>query len=102
MTALSYAARHGKTKTAKQLISNGAKIDNVHQYGKTPLMEAAENGNYEIVDLLVSNGADIAHKNNGYDTALDIAKRNRNTAINKGKSTQGLDKVIKLLEKETK
>ncbi len=100
MTALSYAARYGKTQTAKKLIAKGADVNNVHYYGKTPLIEAVEKGNYEMVKLLVSKGADVSHKNNGYDTALDIARRDRNSAINKGKSTISLDKIVKLLDKE--
>ena len=100
MTALSYAARYGKIKTAKKLIDKGSDVNNVHYYGKTPLIEATENGHYEMVKLLISNGADFNHKNNGYDTALDIAKRDRNLAINKEKPTTNLDKIIKLLEKQ--
>ena len=100
MTALSYAVRYGKIQTAKKLIAKGADVNNVYYYGKTPLIEAAEKGNYEMVKLLVSNGADFDHKNNGYDTALDIAKRDRNMAINKEKPTKDLDKIIKFLEKQ--
>ena len=99
MTALSYAVRYGKIQTAKKLIAKGADVNNVYYYGKTPLIEAAEKGNYEMVKLLVSNGADFDHKNNGYDTALDIVRRDRNAEVNKGKDTKNLDKIINLLEK---
>ena len=98
-TALSYAARYGKIKVAKQLIANGADVNNVQYHGKTPLIEATQNGHYEMVKLLIKKGADLNHKNKGYDTALDIAKNDRNSAINKGKSTANIDKIIKLLEK---
>ncbi|MBR3627785.1 MAG: ankyrin repeat domain-containing protein [Elusimicrobia bacterium] len=102
MTALSYAARYGKTKIVKILISKGADVNHVHYYGKTPLIEAIENTRYETVKLLIAKGADLNHKNNGYDTTLDIAKRDRNSAINRKKSTENIDKIIKLLEKAKK
>ena len=101
MTALSYAVRYDKIKTAKKLIAKGADVNNIHYYGKTPLIEATEKGNYEMVKLLVSNGADFNHKNNGYDTALDIARRDRNAEFNKRKPTKNLDKIVKLLEEKS-
>lgn len=102
MTALSYAARYGKIETAKQLISKGADINSIQYYGKTPLIEATENGHYEMVKMLISKGADIEHKDKGYDTALDVAKRNRDLAVKKGKSTINIDRIIELLKKANK
>ena len=102
MTALSYAARYGKTKTAKMLIAKGADVNHVHYYGKNPLIEATENGHYDTIKMLISKGADLNHKNNGYDTALDIAKKNRDLAVKKNKSTTNIDKIIELLKKSKK
>lgn len=99
MTALSYAVRYDKIKIAKTLIAKGADVNNVQYHGKTPLIEATENGYYEMVKLLISKGADLKHKDNSYDTALDIAKRDRNIAVNKRMSITNIDKIVKLLEK---
>lgn len=54
-----------------QVLKNGAKINQAfNRSGQTPLM-AAES--FVMVKLLCENGADTSKKNNGGDTAKDIA-----------------------------
>jgi ankyrin repeat protein len=46
--------------------------------GMTALMVAASHNNAPMVGLLLQSGADAAAKNSRSETALDIAKLNRN------------------------
>ena len=44
----------------------------------------------------------INHKNKNGETALDIAKNNKEQAVKNGKTTENFDKTIKFLEKYIK
>jgi ankyrin repeat protein len=43
----------------KLLIDNGAYIDAVNFYGKTPMMKAIDNENIKLIKFLLENGADV-------------------------------------------
>lgn len=86
VTPLMVAAREGKMKAARALISHGADINRQNDFGITPLIFAAIQGQAEMVAFLLENGADIDICENGGNTALDNAKR------------QGYDEVVQLLK----
>ena len=62
------------------LLENGARINTVDDYGRTPLHRASTCGDEVMVQLLLENGADINAKCRGY-TALDHAVENRHGAV---------------------
>jgi len=55
---LMLASYNGNIETAKMLLENGAKIDEVNQRGQTPLEGVCFKGNLEMVQLLLDYGAD--------------------------------------------
>lgn len=67
---LQYAAARGHDKVVKFLIKNGAKIDAVDKYGRTPLMWAAMKGKKIEINMLLDAGAAIERGTNLRWTAL--------------------------------
>ena len=55
--ALYYAACYGQEKVARSLLTWGAEVDHVSNYGETALHAAAEQGHTDVVQLLLENGA---------------------------------------------
>lgn len=78
--ALHYAAAKGHTSTVQLLLDRGAVVDQVDEYGKTPLVWAAETGQLACVKLLLAAGADPAHRSR-YGTATDAAVKNGHDAV---------------------
>jgi uncharacterized protein len=58
-TALMRAALAGNTKTVKELIHQGAEIDQRDENGRTALMFAVFNTHYETMKVLLEYGADV-------------------------------------------
>jgi ankyrin repeat protein len=56
-TPLHWAADHGMTTIAARLIENGADVDAVDQFGRTPLHRAVAYS--DVVSLLIQSGADV-------------------------------------------
>jgi ankyrin repeat protein len=56
-TALHWAAYHGNTAIADQLIAAGARVDVANDLAITPLALAAENGHAAIAERLLARGA---------------------------------------------
>jgi len=82
-TALLAAAWTCQNEIAKYLIKNGARVNakNVN-YGSTALnIVAGECKNKDFIRLLLDNGADIHIKNNGGDSPLFSAIKNRQPSI---------------------
>lgn len=59
-TDLVYALRDKNYILAKELIEQGADIENVNNNGYTPLSEASESGRLDTVKFLINNGAEFS------------------------------------------
>ena len=77
------AARENKLEVLNELIANGADPDAKREDGMTPLMIAAWNGNshVNIVKALLKAGADKYIKWNYVRTALNMAKRGKQSEV---------------------
>ncbi|MEK7795396.1 MAG: ankyrin repeat domain-containing protein [Candidatus Hydrogenedentota bacterium] len=60
------AAREGRVRDVKDLIDQGADVNEQHEHGFYPLHWAAVNGNLDLAKLLVNRGADT----NAFDVRL--------------------------------
>ena len=78
LTALVFAARQGDLESAKLLIEAGADVNQVTEFGWSPLLAATNNRNYQLGKFLVERGADVNIANKGGMTPLYLATDNRN------------------------
>ncbi len=78
LSALHLAAREGDIESARALLDGGADVNQVTEYGWTPLLTAINNRNYALASLLLDRGADPSIANKGGWTPLYIATDNRN------------------------
>ena len=69
-TALMRAALDGKTERVRELIHQGADINQRDDNGRTALMFAVVNRHYETMKVLLEYGADVNAKSNKGGTAL--------------------------------
>ena len=53
------ASRTGDLKKVKYLVENGADVNALDEWGKTPLYMASYRGHLDIVKYLLENGADV-------------------------------------------
>ena len=67
LTALILASREGDLESAKLLLDKGANINQVTEYGWSPLLTATNNRHYKLGQFLIERGADInlAKQRNG-------------------------------------
>ena len=78
LTALVFAARQGDLDTARILLAARADVNQVTQYGWTPLLTATQNRNYALASYLLDHGANPNLANKGGWTPLYLATDNRN------------------------
>jgi ankyrin repeat protein len=78
LTALIFAAREGDLESAKLLLAAGADVNQVTQFGWTPLLTATHNRNYQLAKFLIDKGADVNIANKGGWMPLYLATDNRN------------------------
>lgn len=78
LTALVYAARSGSIEAAQALLDAGADVNQVTNYGWSPLLAATQNRNYKMGLFLIEHGADVNIANKGGWTNLYLATDNRN------------------------
>jgi uncharacterized protein len=78
LAALVLAAREGDLESAKLLVEAGADVNQVTNYGWSPLLTATNNRNYKVGKYLVEQGADVNLANKGGWTPLYLATDNRN------------------------
>ena len=85
---LHVAARQNSEEVAALLLANGADVNARAQWDGTPLHEAARHNSAGVAALLLANGADVnaeiidvGGRSNLGGTALDIARKRRNSAV---------------------
>jgi ankyrin repeat protein len=78
LTALVFAAREGDLESTRILVAAGADVNQVTQYGWTPLLAATQNRHYALATFLLEHGADANIANKGGWTPLYLATDNRN------------------------
>jgi ankyrin repeat protein len=78
LTALVLAAREGELESAKLLLAAGADVNQVTEYGWTPLLTATNNRHYALATYLIERGANVNLANKGGWTPLYLATDNRN------------------------
>jgi len=72
-TALMRAALDGNTEQVKELLNQGAEINQRDENGRTALMFAVINRHYDTMKVLLEHGADVNAKSNQGGTALMAA-----------------------------
>jgi hypothetical protein len=82
-TALHYASAVGNQEIAKMLLNQKARVNALAPNGTTPLMMASRSGHIKIVKLLLDNGADITLRNEWGMNAVDFARDNDHTSLEK-------------------
>lgn len=80
-TPLNFACLRYHYDISEYLIAHGANVNNADKRGFTPLMRAAYAGNLKLVQLLIENGANYKKKNDEKQTALDLAKMNKQETV---------------------
>jgi uncharacterized protein len=78
LTALVFAARQGDLDTVKALVDAGADVNQVTQYGWSPVLTATQNRYYKVASFLLDHNANPNIANKGGWTPLYIATDNRN------------------------
>jgi uncharacterized protein len=78
LTALVLASREGDLDSAKFLVEKGANVNQVTEYGWSPLLVATNNRHYRLGEYLIEHGADVNLANKGSWTPLYLATDNRN------------------------
>jgi ankyrin repeat protein len=78
LTAMTFAAREGDLESVRALLDAGSDVNQLTQYGWTPLLTAVNNRNYKVAQLLIERGADVNKANKGGWTPLYLATDNRN------------------------
>ena len=72
------AAREGDLESTQLLLAAGADVNQVTEYGWTPLLTATNNRHYRLAESLIEHGADLNRTNKGLWTPLYLATDNRN------------------------
>jgi ankyrin repeat protein len=78
LTALTLAAREGDMESAKLLLDRGANVNQVTEYGWSPLLTATNNRHYKLAEYFIERGANVNLANKGNWTPLYLATDNRN------------------------
>ena len=78
LTPLIFAAREGSLQTVKVLVEAGAKVNEVSEFGWSPLLVATQNRYYLLGVYLLEKGADANLANAGGWNPLYLATDNRN------------------------
>jgi ankyrin repeat protein len=81
MTLLHYAALQGKEDVVKELLENGAKVDEQNKLAQTALYLASQNGRTEVVKALLKKGANFNLADLDGNTPLRVASRAGKTEV---------------------
>ncbi|NET90538.1 MAG: hypothetical protein F6K45_20995 [Kamptonema sp. SIO1D9] len=82
-SALFIASYRGYQDIAKMLILHGANLNNVDDYGETPLHKASVKGHLDLVELLIANGAKIDAKAQDGCTPLYLSACGKHEAVSR-------------------
>jgi hypothetical protein len=82
-TALNDACESGNVAVARRLIRCGATVDHVDKSGRSPLMHVVSKrrGSVDIATLLINSGADITLRSESGKSLLTLARRAKNTGV---------------------
>eukprot|EP00752_Nemacystus_decipiens_P005208 g4727.t1 len=91
-TPLHHAATHGEAGTASLLLTKGAAVNAVEEYGSTPLSLAAGEGHAATTQVLLAAGADVTIRrfDNGM-SALDRAAKRGHVGVLRSMIEHGVD-----------
>lgn len=88
------AVKEGKKEQVKNLIDDGANIDEIGENGNTPVMVATQTGDVELVRLFIQEDADIDQQNKHLDNVLLYASAEGNFDIVELAIEAGADTTI--------
>jgi ankyrin repeat protein len=97
-TPLMRAALDGNTERVKELIHQGADINQRDDNGRTALMFAVINAHYETMKVLLESGADVNARSNKGGTALMGAATAGDLRVVKALLDKGADLDARLPE----
>jgi ankyrin repeat protein len=97
-TPLMQAALDGNTERVRELIRQGADIDQRDDNDRTALMFAVINRHFETMTVLLENGADVNAKSNNEGTALMGAALSGDLRMVQALLDKGADVHAKLRE----
>src|SRR3990167_10078056 len=80
-TRLSHEILQGTPRSVAKMLEGDVEINEVDQYGFTPLIEAAIVDNVDLSRLLIEHGADVHMADMVERTALHWASDNNNIAL---------------------
>ena len=78
LTPMVYAAREGCLECVRMLVEAGANVNQVTNYGWSPLLTATQNRHYKVGAYLLDHGANPNLANKGGWTPMYLATDNRN------------------------
>jgi ankyrin repeat protein len=81
VTPLHHALQYKRIRIAEALLKAGADVNLQGDYGTTPLMMAVLSGSAKSTQLALESGADPSIRNDGQETAYEIALKNRKIRI---------------------
>merc|ERR1712039_613625 len=80
ITGLAYAVGANRTAVVKQLLADGASVNEVDTSGGTALHYAAAYGRKELTEFLLTAGCQVNAKNTMGQTPMALAVKNKQTA----------------------
>ncbi len=80
-TALLFAVQNGHEDIVRQLLEAGASINDKNILGYTPLLYAVDFHQRDMVKLLIEKGADVNAETNSKMTAINMAKKDKDSVM---------------------
>ena len=93
MTPLLYAARDGRTDTARTLLAAGAELERTDANGITPLLMAITNNHVDTARFLIERGANVKTVDWYGRTPLWASVELRNMAVDSSTFENGVDRA---------